>query len=385
MRNLGLVLFAFGASIAVGACGARSGLPIDPPDQHESAGATGSGGAGTGGASSASAGATSSTASGVTAVTSSTGTGGSPVTGGTGGTGTGGEGGAPFDAGPDVVFPPDAPLDAVEEPPVDSPVDAPADVVADAPPDVVTDAPPPGCEDAGTTYIYVITEENALYRFYPPDLSFVPIGTIACPGAGTNQPFSMAVDRSGKAFVVFNDGTLYQVSTATAACAATPFVKGQGGFNPTFGMGFSSNKDDTGETLFVAEASSTERLATLDTKTFALSIIAPFSSTLGDAELTGTGDSRLFAFGIDGAVAGSHLAEIDKATATVVSDVIVPVGSGAHAWAFAFWGGDFYFFTSTAVGSSTVTRYHPDDGSIGAVATLDKTIVGAGVSTCAPQ
>jgi hypothetical protein len=68
-----------------------------------------------------------------------------------------------------------------------------------------------------------------------------------------------------------------------------------------------------------------------------------------------------------------------------LSHTILPVGQQDSAYAFAFWGGDFYFFTSMGGGSSTVTRYHPDDDSLKVVATLDRTIVGAGVSTCAPE
>jgi hypothetical protein len=386
----------FGASIVAVACGARSGLDV-PPGQRAGSGPGGPGGApGTGGASTTSASATGpgATVGATTSVSGSGGFGGAATgSSGTGGvtTSTGGavgSGGAPLDGGLDA--PEDAPDDGAPDAPVDAPFDAPDDAL-DAAPDVVDAAPdaplPNDCQDAGITFIYLMTEENALYRFYPPDLSFTQIGTITCPGAGATQPFSMAVDRQGKAFVVFNDGRLYTVSTATAACAATSFQVSQGGFNKTFGMGFSSNSNDPGETLFVAEAATTERLATIDTSTFALSIIAPFSTTLGKAELTGTGDARLFAFGVqDPAIVGSHLAEIDKGTAAVVSDTVLPtVGVGIVAWAFAFWGGDFYFFTSQQAGTSTVTRYRPADGTVVPVATLGKTIVGAGVSTCAPQ
>jgi hypothetical protein len=45
--------------------------------------------------------------------------------------------------------------------------------------------------------------------------------------------------------------------------------------------------------------------------------------------------------------------------------------------------GDFYLFTAPG-GSSIVTRFRPSDGSLVQVATLSQTIVGAGVSTCAP-
>ena len=114
--------------------------------------------------------------------------------------------------------------------------------------------PPPDnyvndCPDAGSTLIYVITEQNNLLSFYPPTSAFKPIGTIACPGAAGSTPFSMAVNRTGIAYVVFSpSGQLFRVSTANASCEPTPFVAGQEGFPTTFGMGFSANADG-GETL----------------------------------------------------------------------------------------------------------------------------------------
>ena len=65
----------------------------------------------------------------------------------------------------------------------------------------------------------------------------------------------------------------------------------------------------------------------------------------------------------------------------------MPTPQGPDAWAFAFWGGDFYFFTSVGGAPSTVGRFHPADGSFDPVyATLPSgAITGAGVSTCAPR
>ena len=58
----------------------------------------------------------------------------------------------------------------------------------------------------------------------------------------------MAVDRGGTAYVVSNpDGHLWQVSTADASCKVTSFVPGQDGF-VNFGMGFSADMTDPGET-----------------------------------------------------------------------------------------------------------------------------------------
>src|SRR5262245_59986244 len=83
--------------------------------------------------------------------------------------------------------------------------------VEDAGPDMV----PYSCEDAGVTYIYIMTEERELFRFYPPDLSFTFIGPIKCPAPPNTFPFSMAVDRKGIGYVLFGEGDLFAVSTAT--------------------------------------------------------------------------------------------------------------------------------------------------------------------------
>ena len=104
---------------------------------------------------------------------------------------------APRDVSPEA--------DAAEEDAI-PPMDA---IVPDVP--IFTD-----CPDAGSTLVYVITATNDLYSFYPPTLGFTKIGTIQCQGK--IQPNSMAVDRPGIAFTGFLDGTLFEISTANAAC-----------------------------------------------------------------------------------------------------------------------------------------------------------------------
>jgi len=260
--------------------------------------------------------------------------------------------------------------------------DAGLDASADAD---VPDVANVNCEEAGVTYIYLMSEENKLLRFYPPSRSFDSIGNIACP-ASTN-PFSMAVDRRGIGYVLFHDGLLFRVSTLTASCQSTAFAVGQQGFPVLFGMGFSSNTADAGETLFVVGAETANWLATVDASTFELDVIGDLGRSIGDLELTGTGDGRLFGFApAQFPGAGAHLAEIDKSTAAVLSDVTLDLGAtNTTAWAFAFWGGDFYFFTAETSGHSVVHRYTPGATTTPpVVADIDVTIVGAGVSTCAP-
>jgi len=194
----------------------------------------------------------------------------------------------------------------------------------------------------------------------------------------------MAVDRKGKAVTVYTDGNLYQVSTATAACASTGYQIGQLGWN-TFGMGFSG--DMTTENLFVAEGDlqlgqPSAGLGIIDTKTFKLSKVGDFNPQLPHCELTGTGDGRLFAFCEPLMGSGSLIAQIDPKTAAVTAQNQLKVGNQGDAFAYAYWGNSFWIFTGT--GPTTVTQYDLDTLTESNVTTLDDVIVGAGVSTCAP-
>jgi hypothetical protein len=280
------------------------------------------------------------------------------------------------DAAPaDVTHPLDAPpgIDVFHEEDALPPLD-----VHPPPPDTFTE-----CPDAASTLVYVITESNNLYSFYPPTASFSLLGTISCPAAGGATPFSMAVDRQGIAYIVFNDGELFRVSTGTRACLSTGFAPNQQGFSTTFGMGFSTNPGGTGETLFLA-GDGVPSLTTLDVKTFQIGPVLNFSLTA--AELTGTGGGGLFGFWDPSGNTGpdSAIVQIDKATGQVTNSSTLAGVSQGTGWAFAFWGGDFYTFTAPG-GSSVVTRYDPNAQTVTQVASTDEIIVGAGVSTCAPQ
>ena len=259
------------------------------------------------------------------------------------------------------------------------------------------DAQPPrdanrdDCPDAAATLIYVVTQENELFSFFPTDGSFKFISKIACPAGAGATPFSMAVDRRGVAQVLFTDQRLYRVSTATGACIGTSFQPGQQGFR-NFGMGYATNDVGPTESLFVAgtadsPGTSSPGLGRIATTNFVLTRVGPFIPDIARAELTGTGDGRLFAFytkniGINSG-SPSFIGEINTNTARVVAETAFPTVRLGNGWAFAFWGGDFYMFTAPGAGSD-VTRYRPSNGSVNVVATLPTVIVGAGVSTCAP-
>jgi hypothetical protein len=52
-------------------------------------------------------------------------------------------------------------------------------------------------------------------------------------------------------------------------------------------------------------------------------------------------------------------------------------------WAFAFWGGDFWIFTTP--GPQNTWHYDPATKTANIVAHYSDAVVGAGVSTCAPD
>jgi len=280
------------------------------------------------------------------------------------------------DGGPDVKHH-DASIDEAAPPEEDAipPID---NFVPDVP--VFTD-----CPDAGSTLVYLITEENELLSFYPPTLGFTTIGKIACPNT-TATPFSMGVDREGVAYSCFTDGHLFQLSTANASCKPTSFVPDQQSFQ-TFCMGY-AGLPDGGERLYVVDcnggSSASLGLGWIDTQSYVLSFVGAFQPDEPSCELTGTADGRLFGFCLNPVGGGSRVIQIDPTDAHVIAQNSLQVGQPNDGFAFAYWGGVFWIFT-TPGGTSTVTEWDPNTLAETTVATYAGSIVGAGVSTCAPE
>ncbi|MEO7112518.1 MAG: hypothetical protein ABI183_18885 [Polyangiaceae bacterium] len=252
-----------------------------------------------------------------------------------------------------------------------------------------------GCSDAAKL-VYVVDSTNGLHSFDPSTLKFSTIGKLKCPTSGgalsDPTPNSMGVDRSGTAWVNFDDGELFKVSTANAACTATTYSPSNNQNEQRWGMAFSSNAvGSTAETLFAVPNNGQSKgsgVNSLDLTSLKLSTIGPFTDGLAGkaAELTGTGNGDLYAFVTTSPYA--TLAKIDKTSgATLLADQVPLDGvNTGMAFAFSFWGGDFWFYTSPDGVASSVTQYKASgDKSIDVVVgNTGFAIVGAGVSTCAP-
>ncbi len=256
-------------------------------------------------------------------------------------------------------------------------------------------SPGAGCSEAAKL-VYVVSDANDLYSFQPSALTFTKIGALKC-NAGSEQPNSMAVDRSGTAWVNYSDGRLFKVSTADASCQSTAFKTGQHGYKK-FGMAFATDAaGGTAETLFVSGIVDSQiggspqgqGVSRIDLSTLGLTYIGDFSGSLqgAGAELTGNGAGNLFGFFT---TAPAHLAQINKASGATSSVIPLNNVSTGTDWAFSFWGGDFWFYTAdTSFNKSdttNVTRLKAaTDNSLSVVKEqIGFRIVGAGVSTCAP-
>ena len=197
----------------------------------------------------------------------------------------------------------------------------------------------------------------------------------------------MAVDRSGTAWVNYASGHLYKVSTTDASCVDSGFAPNQAGFLK-FGMAFATQGTGaTEESLYVSGLVGTagRGLGRIDLSTLKLTMLGQYSDALAGqaAELTGTGDGRLFGFFT---TSPATLARIDQAAGATSSDQPLGGVSTGNAFAFSFWGGDFWFYTSDGPTPSKVTRLETATNQLSVVKSDvgGFRIVGAGVSTCAP-
>lgn len=234
--------------------------------------------------------------------------------------------------------------------------------------------------------IYVVSAQMNLYAYLPKQDRFELRGRLNCPNAGWATPFSMAVAQTGVAHVVYSDGRLYAVDVEDASCEATGFEPNQDPGFVRFGMGYAAHDD--GESLYVAEihhTSPSRGLAKVDTTTGELRFIGEFSQNPGyNLELTPSGDGPLYGFFVNQPGRGGTLVKIDTRTANIVDATPLDVGTDARNLAIAWWGGSFYIFTGHWGTGTEVNRYDPESRRTSVVATTPETIVGAGVSTCAP-
>ena len=258
--------------------------------------------------------------------------------------------------------------------------------------EAVESCPCPDLEVPLDDGIFVLAQNSSIWKFFPETNDLVQLGTPTCdlPPA----TFSMAVDRLGFAWIQFSGGELRKVAVGDLNMCTNPgYVPGQQGIS-NFGMAFVSNSDfDKCDRIFgaqyngISEAPMTADFFSIDPMNQALMKLG--KADFGSAEVTGTGDGRVFLFA-PGAL--SKLVQVDRTNGKTLSSIPLPGVQAGGGWAFAFFAGDFYLFTDgQSDGKSEVTHVDYDDSDNNGkqditvvVNNAPLKIVGAGVSTCAP-
>ena len=244
-----------------------------------------------------------------------------------------------------------------------------------------------GCGDAAKL-VYVVDSSNKLSTFDPMTKTFRDVGNLSCPAGLLARPFSMSLDRDAIAWVLYNNGELFRVDTATLGCTKSQWTT-QSGLQAGllfFGMSFSTDTvGGTTDTLFISGGNSQMSNATLAKLSLQTFTAMPIGTVAGWPELTGTGNAELWGWFPD--ASAPRIQQLDKASGAGLTMYALPQLAGTpSAWAFAFWGGDFWVFLQRM--NETSTTIHQVDGATGAIesstAAPGRRIVGAGVSTCAP-
>jgi len=232
---------------------------------------------------------------------------------------------------------------------VDAGFDAPTDVGADSEePDSDADVRDCAClPGLHTERIYLMSQDAEVWSFDPTTLE---AEFVVGPVCGGIQPFSMAVDAFGVAWI--NDSRSLGVETIDlldpGVCETGPYLRRDMRYG-LFGMSFATESaTNTCADLYVfsydgdgpfAEGPELGRLGAIDPVSGDLRDIATVDYDGG--ELSGTGDGRLFAFtGVDPA----KLVEYDKVTGEVLEVIPLDGFSKTNASAMAFFGGSLYIF-----------------------------------------
>lgn len=258
------------------------------------------------------------------------------------------------------------------------------------------------CSEA-SKLVYVVDANNQLSQFDPATKTFKDLGALNCPAGTGFAPFSMGVDRNATAYVLYVNADqltgmplgskIFKVDTTVAGlpCTATSFTPLSTMLE--FGMGFSTDAaGGSTDKLYIAgsnDASTTSnaKLATLDVSSMMVTPV-PNGTIQGSPELTGNANAELWAFFPD--PTNPKIQGVNKTNGMAISPAPLPqeLRGMPAAWAFAFYGGDYWIFLAKQSGLSTgptiVYQVSPTGMLKGMTPTTSRRIVGAGVSTCAP-
>ncbi len=195
--------------------------------------------------------------------------------------------------------------------------------------------------------IYVLSDDSEIYSYDPVTNEFAFLSVLTCAG---HLPYSMAVDQRGIAWVLYGDDhDIYSIDLhAPSQCGDPGYTPGVPGFD-LFGMAFTATGDGACPRLFAhsysgsgpfSEGVDLGQLGYVEPTGGPIHVLGAIDYNGG--ELAGTGDGRLFAFA---GLGPAKLVEYDRDTGAAVETIPLDGFNKTTASAFAFFAGDFYFFT----------------------------------------
>ncbi len=243
-----------------------------------------------------------------------------------------------------------------------------------------------GCAQ-GADSVYTIDQFTShIYKFDPPSKMFTDLGGLSCITMGGATPFSMGVDRNAVAWVLYDSGELFKVELNNSLMCTKSTWASPSGMH-VFGMGFSTDiaQGDT-DTLYIGggatQVMASYMLAKVDPTSLNATVIGSETQL---PEMTGNANAELWGFMPDATM--PRVVQFSKADGSIITNYPEPSLAGTMTgYAFAHWGGDYWVFLIRNGEAST--SVYQVSGMTGAISSTTpapgKTIVGAGVSTCAP-
>ena len=226
---------------------------------------------------------------------------------------------------------------------------------------------------------YLLDNNNTIYQFNPVSLAVTPIAPFNCSNNATL--YSIAVQRTGIIWMLFDDGNISTYNIKTAQCRPTDFATNQSSFS-LFSLTFLKSITDNSETLYVSKQNDPPgSLGVIDRNSLTLSNVSAYNSNLSTyADLAGTSDGRLFGAFVDSPYT---LARIDPSNAQILAryPLNATVDGGYGNYAFFAYQSLFYFFSGTT-NLTNVFTYAPASNTTVNRTAIPQVIVGATASSC---
>lgn len=258
---------------------------------------------------------------------------------------------------------------------------APPEASAPTVPPIATTTParaPAMCSGGAAPQAYLITLGGTLFALDPGTLEMQSLGVLPCDL--TADPIAMTATTSGTAYVLYDDGNLFDVDVSTLACHPTAYQPGQLGFGAQVGLTVGAG--DAADRLYAYGESAAPLLGISDLTSFRLFDVGPASPSPSGSTVDLASDAygRLFTLGLDGT-----LYQLDPSTGAVLGEDHTGFTTqngwtnGASSTALLAYDGQLFLLGGDSGG---VSRYDVGTKALYPVGAVNQVVVAASAAPC---